>query len=198
MTADTRNADLVFGAGDYLVYLAPEGTAKPTTFTSLDAAWRSMGWITTDGGDYKADTTTKDVTAAGSLSPIRTLTTGKTQTVAMVFDEVLNPFVRALYDDVEVASLAPAGGGSTIASYDNPNVPSNDKFAFFCVAIDGTKYLGRYGGHGMVTARDDEKTPTTDVDQLGMTVTFYPGPDDEPAVSTLIDYGDVDVSAYFS
>lgn len=120
--ADIRYADLTFAAGDVVAYLAKKGTAAPAGFEQLSATnWHCLGWLDTSGGVFALNHTTKDIGAAGTLSAIRTVVTGGTKTLQITALESLNPYVRALYDDVPVAALAPlsrvdAGCGTTSAS----------------------------------------------------------------------------------
>lgn len=191
--ADTRNADLTFGANDYLLYLAPLNTAAPTGFADPAAAWLNLGWVTTDGGLFKIDEESKDVEAAGSLEPIRTLMTKSTKSLQVTFLEGLNPLVRSLYDNVPVGSLEPASG---IASYDLPDKPNDLRYAFLADTMDGDKRLRFYMPNGKVTERGDEQPQTTDVMNVQMTLTFYKG-STGAAVKRFIDYGDLDVSGFF-
>jgi hypothetical protein len=194
---DTRNADLTFAASDYLAFIAPEGTAKPTDFSDLASPWVCLGWLTQDGGDTKINPTTKDILAAGTLYPIRTVTTGKTITTEFTAEEPLNPAVMALYWDVAISALAPESG-QTYTAFDAPNIPSNTKYAWVFDSVDGDHRIRQYAPSGMVTGRGDEKLATTDAATLDLTVTFYPPDDDTAAVSRIVDYGSTDVSAFFS
>jgi hypothetical protein len=197
--ADTRNADLTFGATDYLVYLAPVNTAAPSTpdvFGDPATPWLCMGWVSTDGGTFKIDEQTKDIEAAGSLEPIRTLMTTSTKTMQVTFQEALNPIVRALYDNVPVASLKPAST-TTVATYALPDKAQDLRYAFVMDTIDGDKRVRYYMPNGKVTDRGDEQPQTQDVWNVQMTFTFYKGLT-VPAVTRSVDYGAADVSGFFT
>jgi hypothetical protein len=192
--ADTRNADLTFGATDYLVYMAAVNTASPTTpFADPATPWHNLGWVTTEGGLFKVEEETKDVDAAGSLEPIRTLMTKSTKSLQVTFLEGLNPLVRSLYDNVPVTALQPTTG---IASYDLPDKPNDLRYAFIFDTMDGDKRLRLYMPNGKVTERGDEQPQTSDVMPVQMTFKFYKGTSGA-AVKRFIDYGDVDVSGFF-
>ncbi|MEU0858414.1 phage tail protein [Streptomyces griseofuscus] len=193
---DTRNADLTFGATDYVMYLAPVNTAAPTGFTDPTTDWTCLGWITTDGGTFKIDESTKDITAAGSLEPIRTLMTSSTKTLQATFLEGLNPAVRALYDNVPVASLKP-DTTSGVATYAFPDKPNDLRYAFIADTIDGDKRMRFYMPNGKITDRGDEQPQTADVMGVQMTLTFFKGASSSAAVTRTIDYGSVDVSGFF-
>ncbi|MFD3361626.1 phage tail protein [Streptomyces albidoflavus] len=191
--ADTRNADLTFGATDYLVHMAAINTASPTDFADPATPWQCLGWVTTEGGLFKVEEESKDVEAAGSLEPIRTLMTKSTKSLQVTFLEGLNPLVRSLYDNVPVTSLQPTDG---VASYAMPDKPSDLRYAFVFDTMDGDKRMRLYMPNGKVVERGDEQPQTADVMPVQLTFRFYKGTS-LPAVKRSIDYGDVDVSAFF-
>lgn len=192
---DTRNADLTFGATDYLIYMAAKNTTAPTGFTDPATGWQCLGWVTTEGGLFKIDEETKDVEAAGSLDPIRTLMTKSGKSLQVTFLEGLNPLVRALYDNVPVASLEP-NETTGIASYQFPDKPNDLRYAFLADTMDGDKRMRFYMPNGKVSDRGDEQPQTTDVMSVQMSFKFYKGAT-AGAVTRSIDYGDVDVSGFF-
>ncbi|MER7922180.1 phage tail protein [Streptomyces sp. NPDC096057] len=192
--ADTRNADLTFGANDYLMYLAPLNTVAPTAFADPSAAWINLGWVTTDGGLFKIEDESKDVDAAGSLQPIRTLMTRSTKSLQVTFLEGLNPAVRSLYDNVPLASIEPTTG---VTSYDLPDKPNDLRYAFVADTMDGDKRMRFYMPNGKVVERGDEQPQTSDVMNVQMTFKFYKG-SSGAAVKRFIDFGDLDVSGFFA
>lgn len=191
--ADTRNADLTFGASDFLVHVAPLNTTAPLLFADPATPWQCMGWVTTEGGTFGIEDESTDVQAAGSLEPIRTLMTRSTKTMAATYQEALNPLVRSLYDNVPVADLEPDEG---VVSYGLPDKPNDLRYAFVFDTVDGDKRNRLYMPNGKVTARGEEQAQTTDVWGVQMTFTFYKGLT-LPAVTRSIDFGDVDVSGFF-
>nr|WSW58500.1 phage tail protein [Streptomyces sp. NBC_00998] len=191
---DTRNADLTFGATDYIVYAAPANTAAPAAFADPASAWTNLGWVTTEGGLFKVEEETKDIEAAGSLEPIRTLMTKSTKSVQCTFLEGLNPFVRALYDNVAMAGLEPT---TDVASYDLPDKPSDLRYAFLFDSMDGSKRFRLYMPNGKVVERGDEQPQTSDVMSVQMTFKFFKGAANAAAVKRFIKYGGVDVSSFF-
>lgn len=121
---DVRNADNTYAAGDVIMYIAALGTSAPAGFETLTTPWKCLGWVDTSGGVFNLSHTTKDIGAAGSLSAIRTIVTGGSKTLQFTALEPLNPYTRALYDDVPVATLSPSSrtdtatvtSGSTVVS----------------------------------------------------------------------------------
>lgn len=110
---DIRNADNTYAAGDVIMYIAALGTSAPAGFETLSTPWKCLGWQDTSGGVFNLSHTTKDIGAAGSLSAIRTIVTGGSKTLQFTALEALNPYVRALFDDVPVSLLAPATRNDT-------------------------------------------------------------------------------------
>ncbi|MEV6684450.1 phage tail protein [Streptomyces sp. NPDC051130] len=192
--ADTRNADLTFGATDYLVYMATKDTASPVGFADPGTGWTNLGWVTTEGGLFKLEEETKDIEAAGSLEPIRTLMTKSTKSVQVTFLEGINPLVRALYDNVDVSALEPT---TDIATYAMPDQPSDLRYAFIFDTIDNGKRMRLYMPNGKVVERGDEQPQTADVMPVQMTFKFYKGAANAAAVKRSIKYGGIDVSGFF-
>lgn len=192
---DTRNADLNFAASDFLAYYAPLGTTLPVDFADLASPWICLGWMTQDGPDIKANRQTKDIMAAGSLVPIRTISTGQTRTLDLTAEEAMNPAIRALYNDVAIASLNPTAG---VVKYDLPDTDPNRRYAFVFDSIDGEHRIRTCCPNGKVTARGDDKRSTLDSNDLQMTFTFYKGTAGEASVTELLNWGTTDVSAFFA
>ncbi|MCQ6554793.1 phage tail protein [Streptomyces sp. C10-9-1] len=169
-------------------------TTNVTAFADPDTPWVNLGWITTEGGLFKIEDESTDVEAAGSLEPIRTLMTKSVKSVQCTFLEGLNPMVRALYDNVSIASLEPT---TDVAAYDLPDKPSDLRYAFIFDTMDGDKRMRLYMPNGKVTERGDEQPQTSDVMGVQMTFKFYRGASNAAAVSRAIKYGGVDVSGFF-
>lgn len=191
---DTRNADLTFGADEYIVYVATRDTAAPSLMADPDpTAWTCAGWVSTDGGTFKSDKTTKDITAAGSVEPIRTLQVSAVRTVQATFQEFLNPVVRALADNVPVETLNPTAG---VVSYALPDKPADLHYAFLFDTLDGSKKVRLYAPNGMVDSQGDEQPQQGSEAATQLTFKFYKGASAN-AVTRVIDFGGVDVSGFF-
>jgi hypothetical protein len=107
--ADVRTSTLTYAAGDVVGYVSPLGVTPPASVLSpvLNPPWYCMGWLDTGGYIFKLAETMKEIMAAGTLSAIRTIISAEAKTFDATFLEPLNPWVRALYDDVPIASLTP-------------------------------------------------------------------------------------------
>lgn len=121
--ADTRNADYTYAAGDCVAYIAALGTSPPAGFEQMvKEPWNCLGWLDSAGGIFALSHTTKDIGAAGSLSAIRTVITGGVKTLQVTCLEGVNPYARALYDDVPVTALQPASRTDAATATTGTNV----------------------------------------------------------------------------
>lgn len=107
--ADIRDTALTYAPGDVVGYVSPLGVTPPV---DSDVAltvppWYCLGWLETSGFSFKPTRSLKEITAAGSLSSIRTIVTSEVKTVTITCLEAMNPWVRALFDDVPLLSTAP-------------------------------------------------------------------------------------------
>ena len=178
-----KDNQLLYAAGDVVVWVAAANTAGPVTgFEDISTltGWNCCGWVDTSGYIFKLDETTKDIPASGTLTPIRTILTGGSKTVACNFLEALNPYVRSLYDNVPIypvasSPLKPAAVAPYIASYTIPDPPADNRYAFIFDSVDGTKAMRLYSPYAKVTDRGPDQVQQADIEQLEMTVTMYPG-----------------------
>ena len=196
---DTRNSDLTFAAGDVIGYYAPFGTPDPGNMGDLTSPWICLGWISTAGQIYKLNEAMKNIDAAGTLDPIRTIVTGAPKTFDGTFMEGMNPAVRSLYDDVPLSELQPATG-TTIASYLMPEIPPLNNYAFLFDSFDGNSQMRSYGPQGKVTTRGNYQMQQEDATTVAMTITFYPQliGSTRSALKHYIDYGTADLTAFYS
>jgi hypothetical protein len=213
---DTRNANNIFAAADCIGYYAPPGTAAPVVPSTgqpgtasmtgpLPAPWICLGWLDTTGLNYKYTPTLKDIAAAGTLEPIRTIVSAAVKTFDVNCLEALNPAARALYDDVPMTMLDPAGGPTgpspRLATYILPDVPQDNRYAFVFDALDGDKEVRQYAPNGKATARTQDVQTQADAEMLQMTFTLYSaliGNVRSPLMK-LINYGSLpDLTPFFS
>lgn len=205
-----KNNQLLYAAGDVVVWVGPPNTGCPTGFEDVSTltGYACGGWVDTSGYIFKLDETIKDIPAAGVLTPIRSILTGGSKTVQGTFLEALNPVPRALYDDVPLFPLAtsplkPGTSPANVASYIIPDPPFDNRYSFIFDSVDGAKAMRLYAPFGKVTARGNDQIQQADVTSLDLTITLYPGTIDdgtdvvEGAVAKrFINYG-MDMSAYF-
>jgi hypothetical protein len=210
-----KDDELLYAAGDVVVWVGqPNNASPPLAFedpTTLGSGiYYCLGWVDVSGYIFKLDETIKDIPAAGILTPVRSILTGGIKTAQCTFLEALNPFVRALYDDVPIfpvasSPLMPATPvvpplTATQVTYVIPDPPNDNRYSFIFDSIDGTKRQRLYAPFGKITTRGNDQAQQGDIVMTDMTVTMYPGhigSDPTPAVAQrTIDYGK-DVSGYF-
>jgi hypothetical protein len=194
--SDTRNETLTLAAGDVVAYAAVLGTTAPTAFETLASPWICLGWIETSGYMFKLDQALKEVDAAGTLDPIRTVMGKAGKSFQATFLEALNPMVQALWDDVPLATTLPTSG--TIASYTYPATPTDNRYCFVFDTFDGDAKLRFFAPNGKVTARGDFQPQQGDVTPLQMTVTLYPDQigSARSALKKYVDYGSRVLTAF--
>jgi hypothetical protein len=195
---DTRNSDLTFAAGDVLAYYSPLGTPAPTAFEDPASPWICLGWIDTSGVTFKLAEALKDINAAGTLDPIRTITTAAPKTFDFTCLEAANPAVRSLMDDVDISLLQPSSG--TVASYTLSEIPEDNRYCWLFDAVDNDLRLRSFAPNGKVTTRGNDQQQMSDAETFALTVTLYPAliGSVRASVKRYIDYGDSDLTPFFS
>lgn len=92
------------------IYLAPVGTAGPTdTVATWPLGWDILGYCSDDGVTVGQNTDSEDLTPWQSISPIRSVITGRQVTLQFVLWQ-LNDKTLGLYFDTD--PVVPAGDGS--------------------------------------------------------------------------------------
>jgi hypothetical protein len=179
---DDKDVDLTYAAGDVIVWVGAPNVYPPVAFEDIDtitsADYRCLGWIDTSGYIFKLDSNTKEIPAAGTLASIRTIITGGVKTVQFNCLEALNPYVRALYDDVPIFPLTsmplkPSTG--TIGSYIIPDPPGDNRYSMVFDSVDGTRKNRLYAPNCKITNRGNDQVQQADIEALEMTATMYPG-----------------------
>jgi len=199
---------LLYAAGDVIVWVGKPNAGSPTGFEDVDSIasgeYVCCGWVDTSGYIFKLDETVKDIPAAGTLTPIRTILTGGSKSVQANFLEALNPYVRALYDDVPIFPLAtsplkPSATAPHVASYVIPDPPDDNRYSVIFDSVDGAKSMRLYAPFAKITGRGNDQVQQADIEQMDLTWTFYPGDidGDTGVAKRLIDYG-MDMADYFA
>ena len=98
---------MVGSANGVGIWIAPAGTPAPTAGAPFAAPWKPLGYASDDGVTLGGDTTSEAITPWQSRTPIRTIITERTRTVAFVMWQ-LNQDTLGLYFDTDV----PAASGS--------------------------------------------------------------------------------------
>lgn len=180
----------LYAAGDVVVWVGqpnnaspPLGFEDPTTLGT--GIYKCLGWSDVSGYIFKLDETVKDIPGAGVLTPVRTILTGGSKTVQAIFLEALNPYVRALYDDVPVfpvttsplkpATTPPPPLPANSALYIIPDPPADNRYSLIFDSIDGLKQQRLYAPFAKVTARGNDQAQQGDIVMTDLTFTLYPG-----------------------
>jgi len=197
--ADTRNENLSFSGGDVVAFCSPLGTVAPTAFEVLSAPWICLGWIDVAGYTFKLAETIKEIPAAGTLSPIRTIISARTKSFDATYLEAVNPMVMALYDDVPLATVLPATGQTKVV-YTLPEVPTDHRYAWVFDTFDGDKQIRTFAPNGKVTARGNDQAQQGDITMLQMTTTLYPDQIGAVRAATqkYVQYGAASLTAFTS
>lgn len=188
-TGPYKDNQLLYAAGDVVAWVGLPNVGPPVGFedpsTLAPATYKCLGWVDVAGYIFKLDETTKDVPAAGVLTPIRTLITGGTKSVQATFLEGMNPYVLSLYDDVPIFPVAssPLKATTTAASslpansavYTIPDPPVDNRYGVIFDSIDGAKQERLYAPFAKVTARGNRQAQQGDIITTDLTFTFYPG-----------------------
>ena len=215
-TGTYKNSDMLYAAGDVVIWVGqPNNASPPTGFedpSSLGVGvYKCCGWADVAGYIFKLDETIKDIPAAGVLTPIRSILTGGTKTAQCTFLEGLNPYVRSLYDDITIFPVAssPLKPPTTLSApftntnqvtYIMPDPPADNRYSFIFDSIDGLKRQRLYAPYAKVTTRGNDQVQQGDIVMTDMTVTFYPGTigtNTSAVAQRTIDYGK-SVTAYFT
>jgi hypothetical protein len=135
--------------------------------------WLDAGWISDKGLVAKLQESTKEITAFGTTSPVRTLITQAKQNFDVTFLES-NPVSLAVYNRKPLGSLTPDGTGAMSFSTGKPDLPH---FAACFDIVDGANHIRAYCADVAVTGRVDLAAQAGQEIAYGVTLTAYPGSD---------------------
>ena len=120
----------VAGAGN--VYVAPEGTALPTTSSSaLSAAWVDLGYASEDGVTFKQGRDTSDLNAWQGTK-VRVLTTAEPTSISLTLMQTNADVLSVAFGGGELTDI---GGGEF--SYEPPSLGNNTVRAVVIEFTDG-------------------------------------------------------------
>lgn len=114
------------------VYVAPLGTAMPTTATGvLDAAFVHLGYFNDDGVEIDPSQDREEFTAWQSVVPVRRVLTGSQFNLTFTMIQTNREIMELYFPD---ASTATAGSDNTLTI---PANPASDVRSFIFEWIDG-------------------------------------------------------------
>lgn len=135
-TLDTNEVQVGTPNGPGL-YLAPPGTTAPAdTSSAWPSPWQILGYISDDGPTIGQNTNKQDITPWQSISPIRSVITGREVTLKFILWQ-LNAQTLSLYFDTDPAT--PAVDGSL--SMDVRTDQSGHTYAVGIDSADGERVL---------------------------------------------------------
>lgn len=158
MTVGRDSKTAAIGAGT--LYLAPIGTAEPTSLTgALDVGFVDLGY-TTDGSVFTSGSTTQTITPAEEYYPITTIVTEKTSTVGFALMEITAKNLSVAMNGGTITS--PAGGG---VMYEPPAPGAEVRCMLVWQSNTGDeRYLFRQCFQTSASARNMKKvTPAADL-----------------------------------
>lgn len=180
------NRDLILagvaggGTGASLAWFAPKGTTLPTAATgagsTLDSAFEDAGWISEEGLVKGVEENSNDISAYGSLTPVRTLTTGARITFQLSFLES-NTTTLSIYNRLPLTgsgSLVVATGGKV--DFTEGSQRTIEYAAVFDI-VDGDNYIRAVVPALQVTDRTEYTIAAGEPISYGVTLTAYPGSD---------------------
>lgn len=170
-----RNKDLTFVGADGRAYAAQIGSTAPSgdpTNTTLDAAFKDMGWCHQDGLEAAVDEDRQEFPAWGSLGPIDTQVTKRTRTFVVAPLEA-NPTVLGLYDGV----ADPTPDATGLMDYAITDSPDQDLRAWVFDSFRGGRWIRYYVAQGEITGRENLTHKADEMAAYKFTVTAYPGSD---------------------
>jgi hypothetical protein len=145
------------------------GAVLPTTpSVALDASFKSAGYVTPDGGTVSTNIAQTDVPVFGSTSPVRTIITQETLTIATTFLET-NKVTEALETRQALTAITVTG-----AVMSTTRGASRDAtYAFVLDAKDGTNLIRKVYPKIRVTNVGDAVVGYNGVLQHPFTFTAY-------------------------
>jgi hypothetical protein len=143
----TKNANILAGVeaggtGGSLSWFGPLGTAGPASATdALNAAFLDGGWVHSDGLAAKVAESNNDITAYGTIVPVRTLTTSSKRTFTLTFLES-NQVAVAVYNRLALNAITvdPTDGSFSFET----GAPSAQQYSAVFDIIDGANHLRAY------------------------------------------------------
>lgn len=165
--------------------VAPFSAAAITSITTgaesglieLPAGYKDVGWLTSDGVTVSSAITTSDITAWGTVYPVRSDITKRTTTIKIVAQET-NAVTVGLYSGKATSAMVPDPTTGEVWN-ELPLIPANIYYRLITIGVDTTDdgefYVGKFFPRVKVTDLDDQAFADGDDPLLrGLTFTTYP------------------------
>jgi hypothetical protein len=145
------------------VYVAPVGTAAPTTSGSaLNAAFADLGYVSADGISENIDRTTNQIRAWQNGSLVREVTSEGTYSVSMTFIET-NQHVLELY----------YGSANSDGKFEIDPTATGGRKSFVIDVVDGDLVERIYIPAGEITSLGERTLASGEAVGYEMTLTAY-------------------------
>jgi hypothetical protein len=166
-----HNAALIMKTLEVAVFTADYSADAITTLTDIDkglkplpAGWGDLGWLSDDGAQFSRDVDQSDITAAGSVEPVRSDITSDVTTLQVTCLET-NLRSIGLYTGADMSTVTPdpTTGEVGIAK---PTRPAIKYYRVLGVGSDltdaGEYYVGRFLPRSKVDDFDDQNYQSSD------------------------------------
>lgn len=118
---------------------------------ALNAAFKSIGLVTTDGASVSTATNSNDVSSFGSFVPTRTIITSEIQTVHFVAQET-NKVTAAVKTRQALSAVTVTGGKMALTR----GAARDALYAIVVDAVDGTSHIRKVYPRTRLTALGDQ------------------------------------------
>lgn len=151
------------------LYVAPEGTAGPTTSeSSLPADWTGLGFVSEDGVTEAYDESQENIVAWQSGTTVRNITSESSATLQMTLIQTNSATLGLYHKGSTVVSDGSTGWRMNVLS------PTPDIRSFVFDVIDGTDHIRIWVPRGEVTERGEISYVSGDAVGYDVTITAYP------------------------
>jgi len=151
------------------LYVAPVGTAAPTTsVSSLNASFIGMGYVSEDGVTESYDDTVEEIVAWQNAVVVRSNTTESKATLQMTLIETKGKTLE-LFHKASAVSVVSSGQWKI-----DVEGPQSDPRAFVLDVVDGSKTIRIYVANGEVSDRGDIVYANGEPVGYDITITCYP------------------------
>jgi hypothetical protein len=176
-----RNAALIFKALQGSVFAAPFTAPAIDTLTDTDkllkalpADYEDVGWLSDDGAQFSRNVDTSDITAWGSVEPVRSDVTQDTTTLQITCLEARKATI-GLYTGADMSTVTPDASTGEV-SIEKPARPGFQYYRVLAIAVDltdaGELFIARFLPRARVTDYDDQSFQSSDDSPITWPVTM--------------------------
>ena len=145
------------------VYVAPTATTAPTASDStLDAAFKDLGYVSADGVEYATDRSTNQIRAWQNADLVREVVTEGTITYKFMLLESNQDVIQTYF-----------GSTMTAGKLEVDPTATGGRKSFVIDVVDGAKTIRHYIPAGEVMAVESQTIANGDAVAYGVTVTAY-------------------------